>query len=137
MRYRASDSLIGFAAGTAVIGILAMILLWQPLIGPWSQERRGLADLREAQMNRQIRVEEAEAEKQAQILFAQGEVEASRLRAEAINVIGAAAQEFPEYRQQEFIGAFAEAVRSGKIAQMIYVPTEAGIPITEARNPQP
>lgn len=137
MRDRASDSLIGFAAGTAAIGILAMILLWQPLIGPWSQERRGLADLREAQMNRQIRVEEAEAEKQAQILFAQGEVEASRLRAEAINVIGAAAQEFPQYRQPEFIGAFAEAVRSGKIAQMIYVPTEAGIPITEARNPQP
>lgn len=114
--------------------MVAMVLLWTPLVGPWSQERKGLADLREAQMNRQIRVEEAEAERQAQILFATGEKEAAALRAEAIEIMGKKAKEYPEYRQQEFIGAFAEAVREGKIAQMIYVPTEAGIPITEANR---
>jgi hypothetical protein len=36
-----------------------------------------------------------------------------------------AAQDFPEYRTQEFIGAFAEALKEGKIAQIMYVPTEA------------
>lgn len=46
--------------------------------------------------------------------------------------MGQAAKDFPEYRQQEFIGAFAEAMKDGKIQQIIYVPTEAGIPITEA-----
>ena len=122
---------ITLLAGLFVVLVLGA-LLWTPLIGPWVQERRGLADLREAQMNRQIRVEEAEAERQAQVLFAEGERDAAKLRAEAIGIMGEAAQRYPEYRQQEFIGAFAEAVRSGRIQQMIYVPTEAGIPITEA-----
>ena len=42
------------------------------------------------------------------------------------------AKDFPEYRTQEFIGAFADALREGKITQIMYVPTEANIPITEA-----
>ena len=42
------------------------------------------------------------------------------------------AQKYPEYRQQEFIGAFAEAIQSGQVEQIIYVPTEANIPIVEA-----
>ncbi len=46
--------------------------------------------------------------------------------------MGEAAQKYPEYRQQEFIGAFGEALKSGTISQIIYVPTEANIPIMEA-----
>jgi hypothetical protein len=47
-------------------------------------------------------------------------------------LIGEAAKKYPEYRTQEFIGAFAEAIKDGKIDQIIYVPTEAGIPIVES-----
>ena len=133
-----SDGFFGWLIGSLIAWlVIAAVLgfaLWTPVFGPWAQERRGLADLREAQMNRQIRVEEAEAERQAQVLFAEGERDAASLRAEAIQIMGEAAQRYPEYRQQEFIGAFAEAARSGKIEQMIYVPTEAGIPITEANR---
>lgn len=76
---------------------------------------------------------EAEQTKQILITQAQAEVEAAKLRAQAIEAIGEAAQKYPEYRHQEFIGAFAEALQEGNIDQMVYVPTEANIPIVEAR----
>lgn len=87
----------------------------------WSMEMQGKAKLAEATQSRQIQIEQAKGEK-----------EAATLRAEAIAIVGKAAKEFPEYRQQEFIGAFAEALKEGKIHQIMYVPTEANIPITEA-----
>jgi len=59
-------------------------------------------------------------------------MEAAELRAEAIRIVGAASKEFPEYRTQEFIGAFGEAMQNGNIQKIIYVPTEANIPIIEA-----
>jgi len=77
------------------------------------------------------------AAREVQVRQAQGEKEAAVLRAEAIKIVGQATKDFPEYRQQEFIGAFAEAVKEGKISQIIYVPTEANIPITEARRLAP
>ena len=116
--------------GNATLGLLALLLLiivvglfmWgMPKYKVYSQEMRGTAALAEARQNRQILVEQANAE-----------VEAARARAEAIELVGDAAQRYPEYRQQEFIGAFGDAVKDGRINQIIYVPTEANIPITEA-----
>lgn len=104
-----------------VLGIILLIILWKPLFGPWYQERAGLANLRQAEQERQILVEQAKAEK-----------EAAALRAEAIAIVGQAAQDFPEYREQEFMGAFAEALQTGAVSQVIYVPTEANLPILEA-----
>lgn len=86
------------------------------------QTRQGQAALASAQSSRLVLVAQAEAER-----------EAASKRAEAIKIVGQAAKEFPEYRQQEFIGAFGEALHSGKIAQIIYVPTEANIPIIERK----
>ena len=87
----------------------------------WSMEMQGKARLAEASQSRQILVEQAKAEKDAAIE-----------RAEAIKIIGKAAQDFPEYRQQEYMAAFGEALREGKMSQIIYIPTEANIPIMEA-----
>lgn len=131
-----SDSFWGWMAGVAisiiVLGIIVLSLLWSPLVGPWSAERRGMAELRQAQQNRQILVEQAQAQQQVSILRAEAERDAAILRAEAIGIIGEAAQQYPEYRTQEFIGAFATALEEGSISQIIYVPTEANIPLLEA-----
>jgi regulator of protease activity HflC (stomatin/prohibitin superfamily) len=131
-----SDRFLGWFMGTVtaviILSLIVMALLWTPLVGPWAAERRGMAELRQAQQNRQILVEQAEAQQQVSIIRAQAEKEASELRAEAIAIIGEAAQRYPEYRQQEFIGAFAVALEEGSISQIIYVPTEANIPILEA-----
>lgn len=80
----------------------------------------GEAALKQAQQTRQIMVTQAQAE-----------LDSSTLRARAIGIVGQATKDFPEYRQQEFIGAFAEALKEGNIEQIIYVPTEANIPIIE------
>ena len=107
-------------------GIIAIAMWGCPQYNVYKQRLSGEAVLAHA-----------EAERQVQVRQAQGEKEAATLRADAIKIVGQATKEFPEYRQQEFIGAFAEAVKSGKIAQIIYVPTEANIPITEARRLAP
>lgn len=89
----------------------------------WAQEMSGKARLAEASQSRQIQVEQAKAE-----------LDASKLRAEAIGIMGQAAKDYPEYRQQEYMAAFGEALREGRMSQIIYVPTEANIPIMEANR---
>lgn len=113
-----------------VIGwIVALVLLalvglfaW-PQYRVWQQGLEGQARLARANQERQILVTQARAEQ-----------EAASLRADAIRIMGRAAKEFPEYRQQEFMGAFGEALREGNVQQIVYVPTEAGIPILEANR---
>lgn len=117
------------AFGIVVVpgAIAGVIWAWQPfriMVAEYSVEKQGLvgqAELRRAEQNRQIQVEQAQAER-----------DAATLRAEAIAIVGQAAKDFPEYRYQEFLGAFAEALHSGTIDQIIYIPTEANIPITDA-----
>ncbi|MEM1381453.1 MAG: hypothetical protein AAGH41_12595 [Pseudomonadota bacterium] len=121
-----SGVIIGTFCAWAVVGLLALVLLWRPLVGPWAQEREGLANLRQAEQERRILVEQAQAEK-----------DAAAARAEAIGIVGKAAQDFPEYREQEFIGAFAEALTACQGVQVIYVPTEGNIPVLEATRMRP
>ena len=115
-----------------IIGIItALILVFiimagYPFYKVWSQEMRGKAALAEATQSKMIQIEQARAE-----------LESAQLRAEAIKIIGQTAKEYPEYREQEFIGAFGEALREGKIEQIIYVPTEANLPVLEAGKRQP
>lgn len=109
---------------TAVFAVIVLIvggLAGCPQYNVYSARLNGEAILAQAHAARQVLVTQAEAERAAAVA-----------RAEAIAIVGKAAKEFPEYRQQEFIGAFAEAMHNGKINQIIYVPTEANIPILEA-----
>lgn len=117
-----SSGLKFIAGGTLVIIFIIAFLMWMiPTYSVWQQEQTGKAKLARAAQERQIMVEQANAE-----------LEAAGIRAQAIELVGEMAAKYPEYRQQEFIGAFAEALKEGNIDQIYYIPTEAGIPITEA-----
>ena len=116
----ADGLLLGMIAAFVVIIFLFFLFAW-PQYKVWQQGMAGQAQLSKAQQSKQIAIETAKAE-----------LESAKLRAEAIKVMGKAAQEYPEYRQQEFIGAFGEALREGNINQIVYVPTEANIPLLEA-----
>ena len=94
-----------------------------PVYNVWQQGLAGEAKLKRAVQERKILIEQAKAEK-----------ESASIRAEAIAIVGQAAKDFPEYRLQEFLGAFAEALNNGNIEKIIYVPTEANLPILEARG---
>ena len=118
----------GYAEFVALIVVLAIcvvvigsIMFAYPKYRLYSQELRGKANLLEAKQSKMIQVEQARAE-----------LESADLRAKAIVIMGKAAEDYPSYRQQEFVGAFGEALREGKINQIIYVPTEGNIPILEA-----
>jgi regulator of protease activity HflC (stomatin/prohibitin superfamily) len=111
--------------GIVFIGFIAVIIMSAGYreFALWSQSMRGKAELAHAEQYRQI-----------QIVQANAEFESAKLRAKAIEIIGAKAKKYPEYRYQEFLGAFAETLKEGDIKQIIYVPTEASIPIMEANR---
>jgi len=116
----------GNASVIILIGFLSVALILSAMFGipvynVWQQGLSGEADLRKAEQTRLILVEQAKAEK-----------ESATYRADAIAIVGQAAKDFPEYRFQEFLGAFGEAFREGNIEQIIYVPTEGMVPIMEA-----
>lgn len=92
-----------------------------PTYNVWQKGLEGEANLKKAQQERQILITQA-----------QSEADASKLQAQAIETVGKMAKEYPEYRSQQFIMDFGEAMKNGSIEKIIYVPTEANIPITEA-----
>ena len=106
---------------TTVVAFTLFLFFGVPIWNVWRAGLSGEAALMKAEQTKQIMIETAKAEKQA-----------AKHRAEAIEIMGEAAKNYPEYRNQEFIQSFGEALRDGTIQQIIYVPTEANIPIMEA-----
>ncbi len=109
--------------GIVTFTLIITLMFAIPLYSVWQQGLKGEAALARAEQERQILVQQAKAERDSAVL-----------RAEAIEIVGQAAKDYPEYRYQEFLGAFGEAFREGDIEQIIYVPTEGMIPITEAKR---
>ena len=123
MKYQCGNAAIWFIGTLALVFFILGLMFGLPMYSVWQQEYSGRASLAKAEQTRQILVAQAMAEK-----------DAAKARSEAIAIMGKAATEYPEYRKQEYIGAFAEALREGHINQIIYVPTEASIPVLEAGN---
>ena len=110
--------------GSSLYGVVAAYQPFKVWVAGYTvkQERLiGEAEFVRAEQNRRILVEQARAEK-----------DAAKLRAEAIQIVGQAAKDFPEYRYQEFLGAFGEALQNDNFSKIVFIPTEANIPITEA-----
>jgi regulator of protease activity HflC (stomatin/prohibitin superfamily) len=105
---------------TAILG-MALLLWGLPTYNVWQQEMAGKARLAESSQSRQIQIEQA-----------RGEVEAAKLLAEAIETVGTAAREYPEYRQQKWLTDLGESLANGHVEQTIYIPMNGQIPITEA-----
>ena len=117
----------------AVSGILVALLLlvgvlWAiPNYKVYARELNGKAQLKEAEWNRQIAVQEAEALKESARLMADAEVLRAAGIAEANEIIaGSITEEDIRYK-------FVEGLNDGN-TEVIYVPTEANLPILEARG---
>jgi hypothetical protein len=123
-RSMSRQGLIAFVSGGIVI-VVTFLMLIMPIWNVWAERLSGSAVAAKAEFARQVLVSQAHAER-----------DAAELQAEAITIVGKAAKEYPEYRQQEFIRSFAHALEQGKIHQIVYVPTEANIPIIEATRLQ-
>lgn len=120
---------------TLTIGIIVVIiiltfgcLLGIPTYNVWKQEMKGRAEFAQAEQNRKIKVEEAKANLEAEKLNAQAEIERAKGASEAIKIEnGQLTTTYIQYlwvRQQS----------NNQIQKIIYIPTEASIPILEAKN---
>ncbi len=129
-------------AGLTVTGFVLAVLAGLVTLGMWgcprydvySREMTGKAELAQATSNRQIKVNEAMAAQEAAKHLAQAEIERAKGVAEANRIIGDSLKGNEDYLRYLWIHNLAEA--EGKGASVIYVPTEANLPILEATRHQ-
>lgn len=121
--------------GWAITGILTFaILIGIGLVGcpqysVYEQRLTGEAELARAQQNRQIAVNEAQAKMDAAHLLALAEVERAKGVAQANQIIAQGLKGNEEYLRYLWI---VDVAGNNKGATVIYVPTEANMPILEA-----
>ena len=107
--------------------IIAFFLFGVPRYKVWQQEMKGRAELAQAEQNRQIKIEEAKANLEAEKLNAQAEVVRAQGAAEAIKIENGSLT--PTYIQYLWLRQQNSAAN-----KVIYIPTEAGLPILEAKG---
>jgi predicted aminopeptidase len=123
--------------GGVFIAFLVMLLAAGGLYGcpqwnVYSQRLQGEAELARADFNRQVAVREAQAKKDAASLLADAEVLRAQGVAKANAIIGESLKNNEAYLKYLWI----TDVTNNKAPTVIYVPTEANLPILEAgRHP--
>jgi regulator of protease activity HflC (stomatin/prohibitin superfamily) len=95
----------------------------------WASGMRGKAQLQQAEWNRQIIVREAEARKDSAIYLAQAEIERAKGVAQANKIIGDSLKGNEDYLRYLWIDHLQNEKN-----QVIYVPTEANLPILESQR---
>ena len=120
----------GKAFGLGMLGLVlfvAMLFFAWPQYRVWQKELAGKAQLREAEWNRQIQVQEAVAHRQSATELAQAEVERAKGVAEANRIIGESLQGNEAYLRYLWVMGLQDGT-----SEVIYIPTEANLPILEA-----
>jgi len=103
-----------------------------PMYNVYSQKMDGEAELAKADSNRQIKVREAQAAFDAADLTAKAEVRRAQGVADANKIIAEGLGGPEGYLRWRYIEMLEETGKNGKGRDVIYVPTEAGLPVLEA-----
>ena len=118
-----------WVVGSAVLVALIVFAFWFfPQYGVWSAEMHGKGELSRAMSNRRVAVLEAEAKQAAAKALGAAEVERARGVAESVKIVGNALDQNPHYLRDLWV---TEQAQQGN-KTVIYIPTEAGLPILEA-----
>jgi len=121
-------------AGWLVIVLVALIvafLIGYPQYSVYASTKRGEAELARATQNRQVRVQEALAKFEAADYDAKTDVRRAQGVAQANKIIADSLGGPEGYLRWRYIEMLQETAQSGG-HQIIYIPTEAGLPILEA-----
>ncbi len=116
-----------FAIAFVFFAVIAFFMFGIPRYNVWQQEMKGRAELAQAEQNRQIKIEEAKANLEAEKLNAQAEVVRAQGAAEAIKIENGSLT--PTYIQYLWVRQ-----QNSSANKVIYIPTEAGLPILEAKS---
>lgn len=124
------DELWKWITGGAVILIVVVgFSMWLfPKWNVWRAEKEGESEMARAEQNRRVSVLEATAKRDAAKELAAAEVERARGVAEANRIIADSLKGHDEYLRYLWIDKLSE----GSQREVIYVPTEAAMPILEA-----
>ena len=125
-----AGSVIMVIGGIVMFAMLGMggCMYVTPNYHVYTQTLAGAAKLKEAESSRQILTQEAHAKLEASKFLAQAEIERAKGVAESNRIIGEGLKDNSEYLRYLWIHSLAERDN----ATIIYVPTEAGLPILEA-----
>lgn len=125
--------------GNIVLGALAILALvagvpgcayLYPQYNVYAERMAGEAEFQRAESNRQIKVREAQAALDAADLTAQAEIKRAEGVAEANKIIAGSLGGPEGYLRWRYIEMLENS--SANSRDVIYIPTEAGLPILEA-----
>lgn len=120
------NSIVIAIASIALIGFAMWAI---PAWGIYQQSSKGKAELAQAESNRKIAILEAQAKMESAEMLANAEVARAVGVARANEIIGVSLRENESYLTWLWIEALRENTQS-----VIYVPTEANLPILEANR---
>lgn len=119
---------IAARASALILVLVAIFMVGCPQYRVYNKTQSGKAALEQARHDRQIQIEEAQANLEAERLNAQAEIERAKGAAKAIEIEGGNLSEtYIKYLWVRQQGSLNEADK-------IYIPTEAGLPLLEARK---
>lgn len=119
----------GRVVATIIIAIVSVILYLTfifPLTNVYRQNLKGQANLRQQEWEKKISIEAAKALKESAVLQAEAEVARAKGVAEANKIIADSLKDNEAYLRYLWIDKIADN------NNVIYVPTEASLPILEA-----
>lgn len=108
------------------LSVILILMFGLPIYNVWRAEMNGKAELTQAEQTRRIKIEEAKANLEAEKLNAAAEIERAKGAAEAIRIENGTLT--PTYIQYLWVR------QQGNLNDktVIYIPTEANLPILEA-----
>ncbi len=113
--------------GLVIVGLIIGALFAFPTYSVWAAKKHGEAELARATQNRQIKVQEAQALYESADYQAKAEIRRAEGVAQANKIIGTSLEGNEAYLRYLYINNLADSHD-----QIIYVPTEGGLPILEA-----
>lgn len=113
----------------ALVIFFMLVFVGMPMLNVWRAEKIGEAELARAEQNRQIAILEARARAESAKSLAEAEIIRAEGVAKANQIIGDSLKDNDVYIHYLWIEALKESQN-----EVIYIPTEAGIPITEAKR---
>lgn len=119
--------------GGAFVLVLIIWLVWlYPMWNVWASHQSGLADLQQAKNEQQIQIAQAQSRLDAAQLNKKAAIIEAEAVAAQVEAIGKKLQKHDLYLKWQWIKMMEDRSSNGDDNSVIYVPTEAGLPILEA-----
>ncbi len=115
------------AIAGSIIVVVTATMAGCPQYNVYEQRTQGEAELQRANYSKQVAVQEAQAKMDAAKLLAAAEVERAKGVAKANQIIGDSLHNNEDYLRYLFVNNLEHTKN-----QVIYIPTEANMPILEA-----